>query len=325
MSNEDMTVKFAEDHKFMNDVPLVSAVIPTRNRPEVVRRAVHSALNQTYPNVEVIVVVDGPDPATVERLEALNERRLRVVALPENVGGSEARNRGIYEANGEYVALLDDDDEWLPEKIERQVLAFRQLNTPIAIVTSKHILKHQGQPDRILPPRLPQENENISDYMFYAKYFRRPAYGPQTSTFFARKDFFTAVPFKKGLKCHQDWQWFLAATAQPGATHLLIEEPLCLVHESVKAPSVTKTTQWKDSLEWLESASSMFSPRAYSSFMVRQCMYRCAETTNRLGVFLNLLKRCVSRGYLDLSMILIAIRWYFYSPHLRQRAIQSNS
>ncbi len=70
---------------------LVSAVIPTRNRPKLVVRAVQSALAQTWSNLEVIVVVDGPDPATIAALQALGEERLRIVALSEEgwwIGGA---------------------------------------------------------------------------------------------------------------------------------------------------------------------------------------------------------------------------------------------
>src|ERR1700761_5560426 len=102
-------------------MPLVTAVIPTRNRPELVLRAVRSALGQTYSNLEVVVVVDGPDPATVAALEELRDPRVRTIALSRNVGGSEARNVGAREARGEWIALLDDDDEWLPEKLEKQM------------------------------------------------------------------------------------------------------------------------------------------------------------------------------------------------------------
>src|ERR1700756_3334933 len=110
---------------------LVTAVIPTRNRPELVCRAVRSALNQTYPNLEVVVVVDGPDPATVAALEELRHPRVRISALSENVGGSEARNIGAREARGEWVALLDDDDEWLPEKLEKQIQSILSSNGSI--------------------------------------------------------------------------------------------------------------------------------------------------------------------------------------------------
>ena len=94
----------------------VSAVIPTRGRPELLRRAVRSALAQTLRDIEVVVVIDGPDPVTHGVLQELAQQdsRLRVLALPSSVGGSDARNRGVDAAAGEWIAFLDDDDEWLP-------------------------------------------------------------------------------------------------------------------------------------------------------------------------------------------------------------------
>ena len=92
------------------DLPWITAVIPTRDRADLVTRAVRSVLDQTYPNVDAVVVVDGPDPATVAILTAMNEPRLRVISLDANVGGSEARNIGVRRARGRWVALLDDDE-----------------------------------------------------------------------------------------------------------------------------------------------------------------------------------------------------------------------
>jgi len=99
---------------------LVTGIIPTRNRPELALRAVRSALGQTHPNMEVIVVVDGPDRATHVALGTINDNRLRVLDLNESVGSADARNKGVQHAKGEWVAFLDDDDEWMPDKIEKQ-------------------------------------------------------------------------------------------------------------------------------------------------------------------------------------------------------------
>ena len=130
--------------------PLVSAVIPTRNRPEMVCRAVGCALSQTYSNLEVVVVIDGPDSATLEVLGALNEPRLRIVALPENVGGSEARNQGVRKARGEWIAFLDDDDEWLPEKTEKQLAAAANMPGPLSFVACQFVERdYYGQ--RVFP------------------------------------------------------------------------------------------------------------------------------------------------------------------------------
>jgi len=74
--------------------PQVSVVIPTLHRPQLVLRAVRSVLAQNFHAIEVVVVVDGDDPSTLETLKAIVDPRMRVVALAQNVGGAEARNSG---------------------------------------------------------------------------------------------------------------------------------------------------------------------------------------------------------------------------------------
>lgn len=99
----------------------VSVVIPTYDRAELVVRALHSVLAQTRPPDEVIVVDDGSTDDTVERIRA-QFPTVRLLAQP-NRGVSAARNTGIRAATGEWIALLDSDDEWLPFKLERQLRA----------------------------------------------------------------------------------------------------------------------------------------------------------------------------------------------------------
>src|SRR4051794_6615715 len=106
---------------------VVSVVIPTRNRPELVCRAVRSALGQNFPHIEVIVVIDGPDIATSSALAEIDDHRLRAISLKESVGGSATRNIGAQNARGDWIALLDDDDEWFTEKIEVQMDAVAHL------------------------------------------------------------------------------------------------------------------------------------------------------------------------------------------------------
>ena len=100
---------------------LVTAVIPTRNRPELLKRAIVSVRAQTYDQIEIVVVIDGPDDATRAVLSEMCDERLRFIPLQESVGGSDARNIGVQNARSEWIAFLDDDDEWLPSKIEKQM------------------------------------------------------------------------------------------------------------------------------------------------------------------------------------------------------------
>lgn len=102
------------------NLPLVSAVITTHNRVELLRRAVESVYSQTYGNIELIVVDDGSTDETEEWCKIQQFKYIRI-PVGESRGGNYARNLGLKASNGKYVAFLDDDDFWLPEKIEKQV------------------------------------------------------------------------------------------------------------------------------------------------------------------------------------------------------------
>lgn len=101
--------------------PTVSVVIPTRNRAATVERAVRSVLAQTALPLETIVIDDASTDDTVSRLHPYADRGVHVLRVPERGGGSRARNLGIEAARGDWVAFLDSDDEWRPEKVERQL------------------------------------------------------------------------------------------------------------------------------------------------------------------------------------------------------------
>src|SRR4051794_13419670 len=99
----------------------VSVIIPTWNRAATLGPAIQSVLNQTYPPREVLVCDDGSTDNSVDVVAQLDDQRIRW--LPGGRGGRPAipRNRGIGAATGEWLAFLDSDDEWLPDKLERQL------------------------------------------------------------------------------------------------------------------------------------------------------------------------------------------------------------
>lgn len=113
----------------------VTAVVTTYDRPDLIQRAVDSVLDQTYQGVECVVVDDhSPEQRTRETVESIESDRLTYERHDENRGLSAARNTGIGHASGEYVAFLDDDDEWLPEKLEKQVALFDDLMDDCGLV-----------------------------------------------------------------------------------------------------------------------------------------------------------------------------------------------
>jgi glycosyltransferase involved in cell wall biosynthesis len=120
----------------MNDGPLVSVVIATYNMARFLPLALRSALDQSYENIEVLVVDDGSQDDTRAIMEPFrDDHRVRYV-FQQNRGQASAKNRGIREARGEYVAFLDADDMWVPDKLERQMPLF--LRSPaVGIVYSR--------------------------------------------------------------------------------------------------------------------------------------------------------------------------------------------
>lgn len=102
-------------------MPTVSVIIPTYNRANPLQRTLDSVLEQTYDDLEAIVVDDASTDETAAVMESYDDPRVTFVQHETNEGGSAARNTGIEHAAGEYVAFLDSDDEWRPRKLERQV------------------------------------------------------------------------------------------------------------------------------------------------------------------------------------------------------------
>lgn len=109
----------------MKNKMLVSAIITTHNRLHLLKEAINSVRNQTYSNIEILVVDDASTDGTKEYCEKLSDVRYLYISPSESLGANHARNVGIENSNGYYVAFLDDDDLWLPTKIEKQVEAMQ--------------------------------------------------------------------------------------------------------------------------------------------------------------------------------------------------------
>ena len=135
-----MDINLQEDNEECLNLT-VSVVIPTRNRADLLRKALDSVFSQTYPPMEIIVIDDASqDSRAYAGVDALLDSRVRYVRNERPLGPSGARNAGIHLASGELVAFLDDDDEWLPEKLEKQVRTF--LGDPeVGAVYCRHKLR----------------------------------------------------------------------------------------------------------------------------------------------------------------------------------------
>lgn len=119
--------------------PLVTVVIPTHNRARLLRRAIISVLAQSHSNLELIVVDDASTDDTAATVRSIADPRLRYIRLEQNRRAAAARNIGILEAKGELVAFQDDDDIWLPQKLEIQVAALASAPSNVGLNLCSHI------------------------------------------------------------------------------------------------------------------------------------------------------------------------------------------
>ena len=260
-------------HSPISDYPRVSAIIPTRERPALLACAIRSALRQTWPNLEVIVVVDGPDSATTAYLETCSDARLRVVFLDERRGGSDARNAGVRAACGEWVAFLDDDDEWLPEKIAQQMRTAHAMPDWFPVVSCR-LIAQSPTTSRVLPTRTYEQPQPIADFLFCRTSMRDPGGVMQSSTLLAPRELVVAVPFKSGLPMHQDWDWLIRVAAHKGVGVAMVRQPLCIWRTEDARASVGRAANWSFSLSWIRQIRDVISPRAYSWFIAIQCVWR---------------------------------------------------
>lgn len=102
-------------------MPKVSVIIPTHNRAELVEKAIKSVLAQTYTDHEILVCDDASTDNTPHVIKSFKDPRIRYTRYENNIGVIEVRNNAIMKSTGSYIAFLDDDDEWLPTKLEKQV------------------------------------------------------------------------------------------------------------------------------------------------------------------------------------------------------------
>jgi glycosyltransferase involved in cell wall biosynthesis len=245
----------------------VSVVIPSRNRPGLVGRAVRSALGQTLRDVEAVVVLDGKDPASVAELGRIEDPRLRVVELPESVGAQEARNAGVEASRGEWVAFLDDDDEWRPEKLDKQVAAARASGLARPIVSCA-LVSRTPSGEEVWPKRGPHPGETVAQYLFRRHPNELAEIRLQTSTLLTRRDLLGEVRWRPCA--HDEWDLLLRAAAVEGAGLVHVDEPLTIWTADAGRDrlSYKLTRGWRATAEWFREVRPLVDEESYASFLL---------------------------------------------------------
>lgn len=212
----------------MNQEALVSVVIPTCKRDvQTVRRAVESARAQTYGAIELIVVDDSPDSfpgrdAIGDMLRSLNDHRVRYIRHEFNQGACAARNTGIAHAQGEFIAFLDDDDEWLPEKLEKQLQLMEARGDSCALIGCGSFTVDDAAGTRRKRKPWPAHG------MVFDRLIRENFIGSTSFPLIRRRCLDEVGPFDVAMKSAQDYEMWLRITARYPVDS--VDEPLALYH-----------------------------------------------------------------------------------------------
>lgn len=199
--------------------PGVSVVVPFYNRSSFLQPVVKTLERQTFKDIELIVVDDGSEDELASGLQSIQTPlRIRLVRLDRNVGAASARNAGIEEASGRYIAFLDSDDCWEPEKLYRQFMQLEKATDPHSLVSLTRQLVI-GKRIYVAPRRLPMPAQPVGHYLFQSGGII------QSSMMFMSTDLAKSVRFADGARGHDDWS-FALRLEEAGARFEMLPEAL---------------------------------------------------------------------------------------------------
>lgn len=272
------------DSRLTNDM-LVSVVIPTYNRVDKLVRALKSVQNQTYTNLEIIVVDDGSTDDTLQALEKIEDYRLKYYHLDQNSGPSKARNFGVSHAHGEYIAFHDDDDEWKYNKIELQMNALLN-HVDCMMCFGRMAIYCDDCLLQTTPNNFDWEKykSTFSEKLLYTNYVGTP-------TIVIKKTAFDELGgFSEKLHCIEDWEFVIRVSQKYRITYL--DDILVDVHVTEKSVT-TNVEGYIYAISYIikRNMNRVDDPRKYTLWMLKNIDFRLRKEGIRDSYPL-LMKKC---------------------------------
>lgn len=208
---------------------LVSIVTPVYNAEKVIERTIKSVLDQTYPNWEMILVDDcaKDNSASLIKKKALGDPRIKYYKLDQNSGAAVARNRGIREANGQYMAFLDADDFWLEDKLQRELELMRSKDCAFVYAATQMI----NENDEIIG-----DFTAVPEWTDYKHLLKRTVIATSTVLLDMNKVGDFSMPLRRSGQDYATWLMLLRRIDKAYG----INEPLTLYRISPKSLSSNK-------------------------------------------------------------------------------------
>lgn len=243
---------------------LISVIIPTYNRADVIKRAIASVQSQTYEHLEIIVVDDASLDNTAEVIQSIIDNRIHYICHKTNLGGSEARNTGIKQAQGQYIAFLDSDDVWLASKLETQLKAIAPYRAQTNLVCYGQFQKsNQVFYQKSVLPTKGIDKAGVAEYLWLA--------GGEmlTSTLLIARNIAKATLFQSKLVKHQDLDFVIRLEEQK-AKFIFVPQVLTIWHNEARSDRISRQVNYQASLDWIEQYRHQISDRAYQGFLLKE-------------------------------------------------------
>jgi len=246
--------------------PSIDVVIPTIGR-EALRRAVESVSRQTI-KCRPIVVLDRLDAkGDVQELLSAYDHILLTTGGDE--GAPTARNLGSSFSQSDFVAFLDDDDWWVPNKIERQLCAIANASDRIFCATAMGF--HRSPAVVKVPTCAPLADMSAASYLVQRPKLKYGTNAIQTSSLLVSRTLVDEISWDTSLKKHQDWDYIIRLLQTPGIQFYWTDEVLVHVAQG-SLGSISKTPRWQASAQFLEKHRNQMSDRAIADFAWTQIL-----------------------------------------------------
>lgn len=223
--------------------PCVSVIVATRNRPRLLRLALESLERQTWRDFEVIVVDDGSEVAGEVGAAIPADSRFRLLRLPHSLGPGAARNRGFEEARGQFIAILDDDDIAIPERLERQRALLIQGASVGLTFSTVQWFRGDMEPTSVFPGALARGRWPTEPHEVFRMLYLESNKIPNTTVMF-RRELLQRFRYPEWTPVGEDWYMFMQMAAS-GIEIKPLSAPLVWQRRDTRFPSLVQNRDYR--------------------------------------------------------------------------------